>query len=482
MGTMSHHNVINGCKMVAVLLLWLGPSAVDKHTGGAHAAERREQAALSSVGLEEVVFVIQSQKNSYHARRAGQRKAEILQQAAQQGQGAPAVLLLHELSQHDRDWSILPALPRLSATSGQSASWFVFIEEETRVTLSALLHVLNRYPVREDWFLGKRLNDIEASIIHHYAFSEDPSSFGYPDPAAGWALSTPLLHRLAERVQRESLKSDFTIDLKHEIALYIWEEGNGPKLTAVPEFCTETRDNCATTFTTYLPNCGDPVSKRDVFIAVKTCQKFHSERVPVVKATWEKDAAFLEYYSDVADASIPTISLGVPNTERGHCGKTFAILRRFLSKAVPKADWLLIVDDDTLISLPRLRRLLRCYDPKEAVSLGERYGYGLVQSGYSYTTGGGGMVLSRVAVSRLLSSGCGCFSDDAPDDMVLGRCFSSLGVPITHSPLFHQARPEDYPEILISTLHAISFHKHWNIDPMAVYERWLQDALPRDEL
>lgn len=39
--------------------------------------------------------------------------------------------------------------------------------------------------------------------------------------------------------------------------------------------------------------------------------------VPVVKATWEKDAEFLEFYSDVTDASIPTISLGVPNTERG---------------------------------------------------------------------------------------------------------------------------------------------------------------------
>lgn len=39
--------------------------------------------------------------------------------------------------------------------------------------------------------------------------------------------------------------------------------------------------------------------------------------VPVVKATWEKDAEFIEYYSDVTDASIPTIDLGVPNTERG---------------------------------------------------------------------------------------------------------------------------------------------------------------------
>lgn len=51
--------------------------------------------------------------------------------------------------------------------------------------------------------------------------------------------------------------------------------------------------------------------------------------------------------------------------------------------------WLLICVC-VLSSLARLRRLLRCYDPKEAVSLGERYGYGLLRNGYSYTTGGGG--------------------------------------------------------------------------------------------
>ncbi|XP_039887820.1 beta-1,3-glucosyltransferase isoform X1 [Simochromis diagramma] len=475
---MSHRDMFYACRLVAVLLICLDVFAGDKHTGPDHAAERRKH----SVELEDVVIVIQSQRNSYHARRSGQRKVEILQQAARLGQGVPVIVLLHELSQYEGDWSILPALPRLFVKYGHSASWLFFIEEETKVTLSALLEVLNRYPAQEEWFLGKRLHDNEASIIHHYAFSEDPSSFSYPDTTAGWALSAPLLKRLTERIRSENLKSDFTIDLKHEIALFIWEEGHGPKLTAVPEFCTEPRDGCATAFTTYLPDCGHPVSKNDVFVAVKTCQKFHSDRVPVVKATWEKDAGFLEYYSDVTDASIPTVSLGVPNTERGHCGKTFAILRRFLGKAVPKADWLLIVDDDTLISLPRLRQLLRCYDPKEAVSLGERYGYGLIQKGYSYTTGGGGMVLSRTAVSRLLSSSCGCYSDDAPDDMVLGRCFTTLGVPITHSPLFHQARPDDYSEEMISTQHAISFHKHWNVDPVAVYRYWLQDTRPRDEL
>ncbi|KAI4874588.1 hypothetical protein NFI96_000025 [Prochilodus magdalenae] len=38
--------------------------------------------------------------------------------------------------------------------------------------------------------------------------------------------------------------------------------------------------------------------------------------LPVVKKTWEKQASRLEYYSDYADPSIPTINLGVPNTDR----------------------------------------------------------------------------------------------------------------------------------------------------------------------
>ncbi len=41
-------------------------------------------------------------------------------------------------------------------------------------------------------------------------------------------------------------------------------------------------------------------------------------------------------------------------------------------------------------SLPRLQALLSCYDSSEPLCLGERYGYGLGQGGYSYITGGGG--------------------------------------------------------------------------------------------
>ncbi|XP_009072367.1 PREDICTED: beta-1,3-glucosyltransferase-like, partial [Acanthisitta chloris] len=194
---------------------------------------------------------------------------------------------------------------------------------------------------------------------------------------------------------------------------------------------------------------------------------------PVVKQTWEREAALIEYYSDYADISIPTIDLGIPNTDRGHCGKTFAILERFLNRTSPRTPWLVIVDDDTLISIFRLRKLLSCYDPDEPVFLGERYGYGLGTGGYSYITGGGGMVFSRIAVQKLLASKCRCYSMDAPDDMVLGMCFSGLGIPITHSPLFHQARPMDYPKDYLSHQVPVSFHKHWNIDPVKVYFTWL---------
>lgn len=51
--------------------------------------------------------------------------------------------------------------------------------------------------------------------------------------------------------------------------------------------------------------------------AILNCMLTFISTVPLVKQTWEKDAASLEYYSDIADPYIPTIHLGVPNTERG---------------------------------------------------------------------------------------------------------------------------------------------------------------------
>ncbi|XP_043387451.1 beta-1,3-glucosyltransferase isoform X3 [Chelonia mydas] len=406
-------------------------------------SEKSGKSNKINIELQEIVFVIQSQSNSFHSKRAEDLERNILKQAEELGKELPRVLLIHQMDRHDGAWTILPLMHDFSASYGRNSSWIFFCEEDTRIQIVKLLETLRRFDKSKEWFLGKALYDEESTIIHHYAFAENPTIFKFPDFAAGWALSIPLVNKLANKLKSEPLKSDFTIDLKHEIALYIWQKGNGPHLTPVPEFCTDDLNsykavNCATMFSNFLPVCGDPVKKEDIFVAVKTCRKFHRDRIPIVKQTWEGEAAIVEYYSDYAETSIPTIDLGVPNTERGHCGKTFAILERFLNHSSSKTPWLVIVDDDTLISIFRLRKLLSCYDPNEPVFLGERYGYGLGTGGYSYITGGGGMVFSREAIQKLLASKCQCYSNDAPDDMVLGMCFSGLGIPITHCPLFHQ--------------------------------------------
>ncbi|XP_053564442.1 beta-1,3-glucosyltransferase [Bombina bombina] len=472
----------NSCLAAASFLLYVvtiasAHASKEEMTSSQNPVKDGDQ-TLMSLELEEVVIVIQSQSNYFHKKKAVDLKENILKQASEISKHLPRVHLIHEVSRNEGAWTILPVIPHFADTYSKNASWIFFCEEDTSVKLQKLLKTLQRFDKSKNWFLGKALHDEESTIIHHYAFAENPSSFKYPDFAAGWALSMPLVKSIAHILRNDPPASDFTIDLKHEIALYIWMKVNGLELTSVPEFCTINpasfqASGCATGFNKSPPVCGNPLRKEEIFVAIKTCKKFHKDRIPVVKQTWEKQAAKFEYYSDYVDQTIPTTDLGIPNVERGHCGKTFAILQRFLNISNSQIQWLVIVDDDTLISLPRLQKLLSCYDPNEPVFLGERYGYGLGTGGYNYITGGGGMVFSRGTVKKLLKSKCRCYSNDAPDDMVLGMCSSGLGIPVIHSPLFHQARPDDYPKDYLSHQVPISFHKHWNIDPVKVYHTWL---------
>ena len=56
------------------------------------------------------------------------------------------------------------------------------------------------------------------------------------------------------------------------------------------------------------------------------------------------------------------------------------------------------------------------------------------------------------------------------------RCAMAAGLNILHSPRMFQARPPDYPAALISYRRPISFHKHWNIDPLQVYEEYFKTS------
>ena len=66
-------------------------------------------------------------------------------------------------------------------------------------------------------------------------------------------------------------------------------------------------------------------------------------------------------------------------------------------------NYLVIVDDDTIMSIVRLSQLLSCYDQDDLVMLGQRYGYMAASGeGYSYLTGGAGMIFNRTKLRRIL--------------------------------------------------------------------------------
>ena len=110
---------------------------------------------------------------------------------------------------------------------------------------------------------------------------------------------------------------------------------------------------------------------------------------------------------------------------------------------------------------------------------GQRYGYkAATKTGYNYITGGGGMILNRDAVVKLLAppEPASCITPDTADDMHLGMWATRKQVPILHSGRMFQARPPDYPESIFTSRVPVSFHKHWNISPNKVYNEYFRES------
>ena len=109
--------------------------------------------------------------------------------------------------------------------------------------------------------------------------------------------------------------------------------------------------------------CED-TGEQDIMFAVKTCEKFHQTRIPVIKNTWGRYAKYVRVYSDKQDDTVPTIKL--PNWVEPRvkkffgCNKTLSILKHFLDES-QRHNWLVLVDDDTILSVARVRSMISCY-------------------------------------------------------------------------------------------------------------------------
>ncbi|XP_012272775.1 beta-1,3-glucosyltransferase [Orussus abietinus] len=428
---------------------------------------------------QRIVILILSQGNAFHVAHAELLKKDVERQAIDMGVTSVEVVLSHKLNING-SWTIGPLLPHLSKEYSES-EWFFFCLENTVIRLRRLLHLFTTFNTSQNQWLSHALYDKDPTIIHHFA--EQSKKFKYPNVASGFAITAPLLKSLAERVYKgEGPSGDFTIDVSYEFATFVFDEGRGVRLKHVPEFCVVSSEDCAT-YPRFFHPCSESISPENVFIAVKTCHKYHNDRIPVILRTWAKYASNIGFFTNEADKNLSNAYI-VPNTDHGHCAKSHSILRIANDLMQKKSfDWLIISDDDTIFSFSRLLRLLTCYNPSEAIALGERYGFRVwnnnyLTGGYDYLTGGAGLALSATLVQRLVQPQiCDCPSPSTPDDMYLfGACFPRVGVLPTHSPLFHQARPIDYATAYLASQEPISFHKFWMIDPDKVYEEWFAES------
>ncbi|XP_013114966.2 beta-1,3-glucosyltransferase [Stomoxys calcitrans] len=636
----------------------------------------------------EVIFFIRSQDAPPQNQLSQHLKENLIRQSKElQPDYSIKVQILHELFNYPGEWSLLHIIPHLMSTtymtrttettsprtSGQIeigeelithlTRWIVFCEDTTSVNVRLLMQRLTLENHTQPLFLGHPLYDREPTIIHHFAFFENPKWFPYPMLRAGVVFSMPLLKSIADIFsnrnkhlkQKPLLRSEFSIDAAHELARFIYDNVQIPVTTEATATVTETpataRLTKATTSTTSSLNDGEspdvnvyhgatannkvrsnsditataghtgghihtrtsttdihsvahdnastmnvdtiknnnkqggshsdfrhpneiidggdskssssssattqtkakkiilkkasyicpeatwehghtkkkvkacamyatqeatasalssplsciPVKRDHIYFAVKTCSKYHKERLPIIKSTWAPYAKHIKFFSDIEDNTIPTINTGVTNVEMGHCAKTIQILKLALrdieaqssdddnnyifnsnnhfhhhlnqiEQKDRKIQWLVLSDDDTILSVSGVCQVLGCYNSMDEIYLGERYGYRLyAPDGFNYITGGGGIALSVPAL-QLIVQHCSCPSPSAPDDMILGSCLHTLQLKALHSSRFHQARPNDYPAERLEQEAPVSFHKFWQLDPNEIYRQWFFDA------
>ncbi|KAK0079869.1 hypothetical protein PV325_000715 [Microctonus aethiopoides] len=428
-----------------------------------------------SFDTSNIVVVVLSQHEGYHAAHAKLLKDKIIEETLAFDQNLPKFVLTHE--EHlNGSWTYFPLIPILCSRFPK-AEWFLFCSDNTAIKFQELVKLLDNYNASKEYWLGHALYDKDPTIIHHFA--DQPKKLKYPNVASGFAISNTLMKLLNNRLKIHGVpETDFSIDASYEFANYIFNKGNGTRLTHVPEFCGFFTANCVT-YPKGFHACTNSVSRGKIYVAVKTYDANHQSRIPIISKTWLKHVKNYGLFSNVEDKKLKNVIV-VPNTKLGHCAKTYAILQH-VDKILQsqRIDWLVIADDDTIFSIARLTRLLTCYNPNNPVALGERYGFRVIHNdGYEYLTGGAGLVLSAPLVHRIVkSAACKCPRSTTPDDMfIFGICLNKVGVRPTHSPLFHQARPIDYSMDYLSSQEPVSFHKFWMIDPIQVYEQWFKEA------
>ena len=174
-----------------------------------------------------------------------------------------------------------------------TTDWIALLNENTEIDLKNLKRLVlkNSFKPREEsLFFGLGLEDSMSTIVHHFS----DSKMLYPDLEAGIFLSRKLVldlwRPLRDTESNANFPSSFNIDPAYEFAKFLKME-MGVVLQNVPHMCTQKNPGCVTfTRNEYFCLKDDTESMKDILsktlVAVKTCTKFHENRIRAVLNTW----------------------------------------------------------------------------------------------------------------------------------------------------------------------------------------------------
>jgi len=165
-----------------------------------------------------------------------------------------------------------------------------------------------------------------------------------------------------------------------------------------------------------------------VIIWVMTAPKNHEKKARFVQKSWAKRADKVLFISDVTNSSFPTIGCNCTAGYRYLMEKTVSAFRYLYNHYLNDYDWFMKVDDDTYVVYENLKHFLSTKNTSEPIHYGKLFNYDVKQGYYS---GGGGYILSKEALTRLVTRGNDskvCKQRTIYEDLEIGRCMEKLGV------------------------------------------------------
>ncbi|XP_053614004.1 glycoprotein-N-acetylgalactosamine 3-beta-galactosyltransferase 1-like isoform X2 [Plodia interpunctella] len=164
---------------------------------------------------------------------------------------------------------------------------------------------------------------------------------------------------------------------------------------------------------------------------IMTYPRNHMRQAIHIKRTWGKRCDILLFMSTGNDQRLPTVKLQTHEGKFMLWGKTQAAMRYIYTNYLNQAEWFLKADDDTYVIVENLKYMLNDYNTNDPIYFGYKIRLGSTKNGYF--SGGASYVLSREALTRLVSKGldpklCNTSPIGYAEDLDLTLCLDKLGV------------------------------------------------------